>query len=205
MIQTLLIILFIVVPIFLLLDKVTTGVGRALDGQEGSHRASQTWAGSPSRQHLCLPSGPSSAPGPTLWLTCSLTLQLFLEGTPCSPPPPLLSPSSPCPQPSPAWPSKGWGEGTLPLTPPFNPPQDDSKAGMEEDHTYEVRNMDGTQMLWAERPVAITCWFGQLCPGLSSISCLQGLDIDQTATYEDIVTLRTGEVKWSVGEHPGQE
>ncbi|KAB0402600.1 hypothetical protein E2I00_009640, partial [Balaenoptera physalus] len=34
---------------------------------------------------------------------------------------------------------------------------------------------------------------------------LRGLDIDQTATYEDIVTLRTGEVKWSVGEHPGQE
>lgn len=47
--------------------------------------------------------------------------------------------------------------------------KDDSKPGMEEDHTYE------------------------------------GLDIDQTATYEDIVTLRTGEVKWSVGEHPGQE
>uniref|UniRef100_A0A2K6LB97 CD79b molecule n=1 Tax=Rhinopithecus bieti TaxID=61621 RepID=A0A2K6LB97_RHIBE len=47
--------------------------------------------------------------------------------------------------------------------------KDDSKAGTEEDHTYE------------------------------------GLDIDQTATYEDIVTLRTGEVKWSVGEHPGQE
>ncbi|XP_017657000.2 B-cell antigen receptor complex-associated protein beta chain [Nannospalax galili] len=47
--------------------------------------------------------------------------------------------------------------------------KDDSKTGMEEDHTYE------------------------------------GLDIDQTATYEDIVTLRTGEVKWSVGEHPGQE
>uniref|UniRef100_A0A8I3WHE8 B-cell antigen receptor complex-associated protein beta chain n=1 Tax=Callithrix jacchus TaxID=9483 RepID=A0A8I3WHE8_CALJA len=41
--------------------------------------------------------------------------------------------------------------------------KDDSKAGMEEDHTYE------------------------------------GLNIDQTATYEDIVTLRTGEVKWSVG------
>ncbi|KAL1779034.1 B-cell antigen receptor complex-associated protein beta chain [Sigmodon hispidus] len=47
--------------------------------------------------------------------------------------------------------------------------KDDSKAGTEEDHTYE------------------------------------GLNIDQTATYEDIVTLRTGEVKWSVGEHPGQE
>ncbi|KAG8505160.1 B-cell antigen receptor complex-associated protein beta chain [Galemys pyrenaicus] len=47
--------------------------------------------------------------------------------------------------------------------------KDDSKSGMEEDHTYE------------------------------------GLDIDQTATYEDIVTLRTGEVKWSVGEHPSQE
>ncbi|XP_023569871.1 B-cell antigen receptor complex-associated protein beta chain isoform X2 [Octodon degus] len=47
--------------------------------------------------------------------------------------------------------------------------KDDSKAGKEEDHTYE------------------------------------GLNIDQTATYEDIVTLRTGEVKWSVGEHPGQE
>ncbi|XP_037664968.1 B-cell antigen receptor complex-associated protein beta chain isoform X2 [Choloepus didactylus] len=47
--------------------------------------------------------------------------------------------------------------------------KDDSKAGIEEDHTYE------------------------------------GLNIDQTATYEDIVTLRTGEVKWSVGEHPGQE
>lgn len=47
--------------------------------------------------------------------------------------------------------------------------KDDGKAGMEEDHTYE------------------------------------GLNIDQTATYEDIVTLRTGEVKWSVGEHPGQE
>ncbi|XP_054544894.1 B-cell antigen receptor complex-associated protein beta chain isoform X2 [Talpa occidentalis] len=47
--------------------------------------------------------------------------------------------------------------------------KDDSKSGMEEDHTYE------------------------------------GLNIDQTATYEDIVTLRTGEVKWSVGEHPSQE
>lgn len=47
--------------------------------------------------------------------------------------------------------------------------KDDGKSGMEEDHTYE------------------------------------GLNIDQTATYEDIVTLRTGEVKWSVGEHPGQE
>lgn len=47
--------------------------------------------------------------------------------------------------------------------------KDDSKSGTEEDHTYE------------------------------------GLDIDQTATYEDIVTLRTGEVKWSVGEHPSQE
>ncbi|XP_042529959.1 B-cell antigen receptor complex-associated protein beta chain isoform X2 [Dipodomys spectabilis] len=47
--------------------------------------------------------------------------------------------------------------------------KDDSKSGMEEDHTYE------------------------------------GLNVDQTATYEDIVTLRTGEVKWSVGEHPGQE
>ncbi|XP_006886471.1 PREDICTED: B-cell antigen receptor complex-associated protein beta chain [Elephantulus edwardii] len=47
--------------------------------------------------------------------------------------------------------------------------KDDSKTGMEEDHTYE------------------------------------GLNVDQTATYEDIVTLRTGEVKWSVGEHPGQE
>ncbi|XP_036926104.1 B-cell antigen receptor complex-associated protein beta chain isoform X1 [Sturnira hondurensis] len=47
--------------------------------------------------------------------------------------------------------------------------KDDSKPGMEEDHTYE------------------------------------GLNVDQTATYEDIVTLRTGEVKWSVGEHPGQE
>ncbi|XP_008047567.1 B-cell antigen receptor complex-associated protein beta chain [Carlito syrichta] len=47
--------------------------------------------------------------------------------------------------------------------------RDDSKAGREEDHTYE------------------------------------GLDVDQTATYEDIVTLRAGEVKWSVGEHPGQE
>ncbi|KAM4842963.1 B-cell antigen receptor complex-associated protein beta chain isoform 2-T2 [Thomomys bottae] len=47
--------------------------------------------------------------------------------------------------------------------------KDDSKNGMEEDHTYE------------------------------------GLNVDQTATYEDIVTLRTGEVKWSVGEHPGQE
>uniref|UniRef100_A0A8C5XN09 CD79b molecule n=1 Tax=Microcebus murinus TaxID=30608 RepID=A0A8C5XN09_MICMU len=47
--------------------------------------------------------------------------------------------------------------------------KDEGKAGMEEDHTYE------------------------------------GLNIDQTATYEDIVTLRTGEVKWSVGEHPGQE
>ncbi|XP_075415535.1 B-cell antigen receptor complex-associated protein beta chain isoform X4 [Tenrec ecaudatus] len=47
--------------------------------------------------------------------------------------------------------------------------KDESKAGMEEDHTYE------------------------------------GLNVDQTATYEDIVTLRTGEVKWSVGEHPGQE
>ncbi|XP_044106299.1 B-cell antigen receptor complex-associated protein beta chain isoform X1 [Neovison vison] len=47
--------------------------------------------------------------------------------------------------------------------------KDDGKTGMDEDHTYE------------------------------------GLNIDQTATYEDIVTLRTGEVKWSVGEHPGQE
>ncbi|KAL0597932.1 B-cell antigen receptor complex-associated protein beta chain [Plecturocebus cupreus] len=47
--------------------------------------------------------------------------------------------------------------------------KDDSKAGMEEDHTYE------------------------------------GLNIDQTATYEDIVTLRTGEVKWSVETGPEPE
>lgn len=51
-------------------------------------------------------------------------------------------------------------------------------------------------------PICVRSASGQ---GLSSAPCPQGLDIDQTATYEDIVTLRTGEVKWSVGEHPGQE
>nr|KAF6415270.1 CD79b molecule [Molossus molossus] len=41
--------------------------------------------------------------------------------------------------------------------------------------------------------------------GMEEDHTYEGLNIDQTATYEDIVTLRTGEVKWSVGEHPGQE
>lgn len=89
----------------------------------------------------------------------------------------------------------------LTLAPPSHPSpkQDDGKAGMEEDHTYEVRGRSANSPghhLWM--------WSGD-GPGLTSVSCLQGLDIDQTATYEDIVTLRTGEVKWSVGEHPGQE
>lgn len=42
MIQTLLIIIFIIVPIFLLLDKVTSGVKEAATGQAGSCRVHLT-------------------------------------------------------------------------------------------------------------------------------------------------------------------
>lgn len=81
---------------------------------------------------------------------------------------------------------------------------------MEEDHTYEVRGKLDPLYSWKLRgprgqPEAPSVCDQGSVQGLSSVSCLQGLDIDQTATYEDIVTLRTGEVKWSVGEHPGQE
>lgn len=81
---------------------------------------------------------------------------------------------------------------------------------MEEDHTYEVRGKvdphtpGGSEARGGQSQAPSVCGQGSV-QGLSSVSCLQGLDIDQTATYEDIVTLRTGEVKWSVGEHPGQE
>ncbi|XP_067412392.1 B-cell antigen receptor complex-associated protein beta chain [Emydura macquarii macquarii] len=33
----------------------------------------------------------------------------------------------------------------------------------------------------------------------------EGLEIEQTATYEDIAPLRDVKAKWTVGEHPGQE
>lgn len=55
MIQTLLIILFIIVPIFLLLDKVPTGAGGMSSIRLGGwHRADKMWAGSPYSQTLWL-------------------------------------------------------------------------------------------------------------------------------------------------------
>uniref|UniRef100_A0A674JXI9 Ig-like domain-containing protein n=1 Tax=Terrapene triunguis TaxID=2587831 RepID=A0A674JXI9_9SAUR len=33
----------------------------------------------------------------------------------------------------------------------------------------------------------------------------EGLEIEQTATYEDIAPLRDVKAKWTIGEHPGQE
>uniref|UniRef100_A0A8C0H030 B-cell antigen receptor complex-associated protein beta chain n=1 Tax=Chelonoidis abingdonii TaxID=106734 RepID=A0A8C0H030_CHEAB len=33
----------------------------------------------------------------------------------------------------------------------------------------------------------------------------EGLEIEQTATYEDIAPLRDIKAKWTIGEHPGQE
>ncbi|XP_020921747.1 B-cell antigen receptor complex-associated protein beta chain isoform X1 [Sus scrofa] len=156
MIQTLLIILFIIVPIFLLLDKVT-GTG----GPGSSRRAGQTCAGSPFPQSL-----PADSPRQLLLRASALLAECTSPLT--SHLLPLTSHRGQSPGASAAWPSGGGGGDTNALLSILTR-QDDSKPGMEEDHTYE------------------------------------GLDIDQTATYEDIVTLRTGEVKWSVGEHPGQE
>jgi hypothetical protein len=103
MIQTLLIILFIIVPIFLLLDKVTTEAEGALGSQGGGHRADQTRAGFPSPQHLWLPSQPSPAPELVRWLTIQSFTQLLVE-IPRSPP---LPHAGPCPWPSPAWSIRG--------------------------------------------------------------------------------------------------
>lgn len=56
LIQTLLIILFIIVPIFLLLDKVPTGAEGGVSSRRlgGWHRADRTWAGPPCSQTLWL-------------------------------------------------------------------------------------------------------------------------------------------------------
>lgn len=40
---------------------------------------------------------------------------------------------------------------------------------------------------------------------LSSLSLLQGLEVEQMATYEDITPFRDVKAKWAVGEHPGEE
>lgn len=99
MIQTLLIILFIIVPIFLLLDKVTVGAGQAP-------------AGSPSPQPQ---SPPTDSPIQTLphssavLAECPSTLTLH--------PSPFTQDQSPWP--SPAWPSSGWGKLTLLSIPPL--------------------------------------------------------------------------------------
>lgn len=34
---------------------------------------------------------------------------------------------------------------------------------------------------------------------------LQGLEVEQMATYEDITPFRDVKAKWTVGEHPGEE
>lgn len=148
MIQTLLIILFIIVPIFLLLDKVT-GTG----GPGSSRRAGQTCAGSPFPQSL-----PADSPRQLLLrasallaeCTSPLTSQLL----------PLTSYLSPLtrgqsPGASAAWPSGGGGGDTNALLSILTR-QDDSKPGMEEDHTYEVRSRvdPAAQRAWggARRP-----------------------------------------------------
>ena len=66
LIQTLLIILFIIVPIFLLLDKVPTGAGGggSLGRLGGWHREDRTWAGSPYSETLAT----HPAPSPVHWL-----------------------------------------------------------------------------------------------------------------------------------------
>lgn len=38
-----------------------------------------------------------------------------------------------------------------------------------------------------------------------SLSLLQGLEVEQMATYEDITPFRDVKAKWAVGEHPGEE
>ncbi|NWV71561.1 CD79B protein, partial [Malurus elegans] len=38
-----------------------------------------------------------------------------------------------------------------------------------------------------------------------SLSLLQGLEVEQMATYEDITPFRDVKAKWTVGEHPGEE
>ncbi|NXI53761.1 CD79B protein, partial [Chloroceryle aenea] len=46
-------------------------------------------------------------------------------------------------------------------------------------------------------------------PGVPPISTsfflVQGLEVDQMATYEDITPFRDVKAKWTVGEHPGEE
>lgn len=38
-----------------------------------------------------------------------------------------------------------------------------------------------------------------------SLWLLQGLEVEQMATYEDITPFRDVKAKWTVGEHPGEE
>ena len=39
----------------------------------------------------------------------------------------------------------------------------------------------------------------------ASFFLVQGLEVEQMATYEDITPFRDVKAKWTVGEHPGEE
>lgn len=39
----------------------------------------------------------------------------------------------------------------------------------------------------------------------TSFFSVQGLEVEQMATYEDITPFRDVKAKWTVGEHPGEE
>lgn len=112
MIQTLLIILFIIVPIFLLLDKVTTGAGG------GGHGAGQTWAGSPSPQPHSLPTDTCSKSPSFVWLFWQRAPHL-LTPRPSPPTPPPGPVSLTLPSLAQQW--MGWGKLTL-CSPSLAPP-----------------------------------------------------------------------------------
>lgn len=42
-------------------------------------------------------------------------------------------------------------------------------------------------------------------PTSISFFLVQGLEVEQMATYEDITPFRDVKAKWTVGEHPGEE
>lgn len=100
MIQTLLIILFIIVPIFLLLDKVTTGARGAAMGQARRGQG----------LHLPSPIACPLTPVQTLLHSFGCSGRGHLTSSPLAPHPQPL-PQGQSPWPSPAWPSSGWGGG----------------------------------------------------------------------------------------------
>jgi len=56
-------------------------------------------------------------------------------------------------------------------------------------------------------PMGDTLWPKPWSPSHVSTSffLVQGLAVEQMATYEDITPFRDMKAKWTVGEHPGEE